>query len=48
MRMKAAVLYEENQPVRVEEVGLSGPESGEVLVRIAASGVCHSCLAWTV
>ena len=42
MRMKAAVLYEENQPVRVEEVGLSGPESGEVLVRIAASGVCHS------
>lgn len=42
MRMKAAVLYEENQPVRVEEVELSGPESGEVLVRIAASGVCHS------
>ena len=42
MRMKAAVLYEEHQPVVVEEVDLRGPEDGEVLIRIAASGVCHS------
>jgi Zn-dependent alcohol dehydrogenase len=40
--MKAAVLYEERKPVVVEDVDLRGPEEREVLVRIAASGVCHS------
>jgi NDMA-dependent alcohol dehydrogenase len=40
--MKAAVLYEVKQPLRVEEVDLDGPHDGEVLVRIGAAGVCHS------
>lgn len=40
--MKAAVLYEPKTPIAVEEVSLDGPISGEVLIRIAASGVCHS------
>jgi len=40
--MKAAVLYEPGQPLRVEEVQLSPPQAGEVLVRIGAAGVCHS------
>ena len=40
--MKAAVLYETKQPLRVEEVDLDGPHDGEVLVRIGAAGVCHS------
>jgi S-(hydroxymethyl)glutathione dehydrogenase / alcohol dehydrogenase len=40
--MKAAVLYEVKQPLRVEEVDLDGPRDGEVLVRIGAAGVCHS------
>lgn len=40
--MKAAVLYEVKQPLRVEDVDLDGPHRGEVLVRIGAAGVCHS------
>lgn len=40
--MKAAILYEPKQPLRVEDVELDGPRDGEVLVRIGAAGVCHS------
>ena len=42
--MRAAVLFEQGKPQRVEEVALESPRRGEVLVRMAASGVCHSCL----
>ncbi len=42
--MRAAVLYEVGQPLAVEEVELDPPRQGEVLVRIAATGVCHSDL----
>lgn len=42
--MRAAVLQEAGRPVRVEELVLDLPRNGEVLVRIAASGVCHSDL----
>ena len=40
--MKAAVCYENNKPVRVEDIEQDGPRRGEVRVRLAASGVCHS------
>ena len=42
--MRAAVLFEQGKPQRVEEVALEAPRTGEVSVRMAASGVCHSCL----
>jgi len=42
--MKASVLFEQGAPLRVEELDLEAPREGEVLVRMAASGVCHSCL----
>ena len=42
MRMKAAVLAGPNQPVSVEEVELDAPGPGEVLVKMTATGVCHS------
>ena len=42
--MQAAVLYQASEPMVVEEVDLDEPHAGEVLVRLAASGVCHSCL----
>jgi len=42
--MKAAILYEPNQPLRVEEVTLEEPRECEVLVRIMCTGVCHSDL----
>lgn len=42
MRMRAAVLREPGRPVAVEDVELDPPRDGEVLVRVAAAGVCHS------
>jgi len=44
MRMKAAVLYEVRQPLVIEEVELDPPKAGEVLVKMEATGVCHSDL----
>jgi S-(hydroxymethyl)glutathione dehydrogenase/alcohol dehydrogenase len=46
-KMKAAVLYELNQPVIVEELELEKPKEREVLVKMIASGVCHSDLSVT-
>jgi NDMA-dependent alcohol dehydrogenase len=40
--MRAAVLRELDQPMTVEDVELAPPGPGEVEVRLAASGVCHS------
>ena len=45
MKTRAAVMYEHNQPVVVEELELDEPKASEVLVRTAASGVCHSDLS---
>ena len=42
--MKASVLFEQGKPLSVEELDLEAPRTGEVLVRMTASGVCHSCL----
>lgn len=42
MKTLAAVLYELNAPFVVEEVDLEGPGEGEILVEMAAGGVCHS------
>ena len=42
--MKAAVLYEKFQPLAVEELELESPRQREVLVKMTASGVCHSDL----
>ena len=39
--MKAAVLYAPNQPVVVEDIEMEAPKEGEVLVKMAATGVCH-------
>src|SRR5689334_14697403 len=42
--MRASVLFEQGKPLSVEELELEPPRVGEVLVRMTASGVCHSCL----
>jgi aryl-alcohol dehydrogenase len=42
MRTTAAVLTERNRPFVIEEVILDDPGPGEVLVRVAATGVCHT------
>ncbi|MDQ6730609.1 MAG: Zn-dependent alcohol dehydrogenase [Actinomycetota bacterium] len=43
-KISAAVLHEFGQPLVVEDLELDPPKGGEVLVRMAASGVCHSDL----
>ena len=53
MKTKAAVLYEmerprpyaDTQPLALEELELASPGPGEVLVEIAAAGLCHSDLS---
>lgn len=42
MKMRAAVFHGPGQPLRVEELTVQEPQAGEVLVRMTASGVCHS------
>ncbi len=42
--MRAPVLHRANEPMTMEEIDLEEPREHEVLVRMAASGVCHSCL----
>lgn len=42
MQIKAALLLNAGQPFQIEELTLQPPADGEVLVRIAAAGVCHS------
>ncbi len=42
--MKAAVFHSPNQPLTIEQVDIDDPQDHEVLVRTAASGVCHSDL----
>ena len=40
--MRAAVLHAIGEPLRIEEVPTPRPGPGQVLVKIAAAGVCHS------
>ena len=42
MDVKAAVAFEAGKPLSIETVQLDGPRSGEVLVEIKATGVCHT------
>ncbi len=42
MKAKAAVAWEANKPLEIEEVEVMGPKEGEVLLNVIASGVCHT------
>ncbi|CAG9295619.1 S-(hydroxymethyl)glutathione dehydrogenase/class III alcohol dehydrogenase [Celerinatantimonas diazotrophica] len=42
IKSRAAVAWGPNQPLKVEEVDVMLPRKGEVLIRIVASGVCHT------
>ncbi|MCB0404384.1 MAG: S-(hydroxymethyl)glutathione dehydrogenase/class III alcohol dehydrogenase [Bdellovibrionales bacterium] len=42
MKTRAAVAWAPGQPLEVEELDLQGPQKGEVLVQIVATGVCHT------
>ena len=42
MKTKAAVAVAAGQPLEITEVDLDGPQAGEVLVEIKATGICHT------
>ena len=44
MKTRAAVAWKANSPLVIEEIDLQGPQHGEVLVRMVATGVCHTDL----
>ena len=42
--MKAAILYEVNKPLVIEDIEIDDPGPGQVMVKTVSSGVCHSDL----
>ena len=42
MKSRAAVAWQAGKPLSIELVDVQGPQAGEVLVRIVATGVCHT------
>lgn len=44
MKSKAAILFEVGKKLDIREVEVEPPHAGEVLVKIAAGGICHSDL----
>jgi NDMA-dependent alcohol dehydrogenase len=42
MKIPAAVLWERNSAWKIEEVDVGAPGPGQVIVELAASGICHS------
>ena len=42
MKTIAAVAWEAKRPLEIEEIDLAAPKAGEVLIKIAATGVCHT------
>ena len=42
METKAAVAYQAGKPLEIETVQLDGPQTGEVLIEVMATGICHT------
>ncbi|WGF90356.1 S-(hydroxymethyl)glutathione dehydrogenase/class III alcohol dehydrogenase [Marinivivus vitaminiproducens] len=42
MKTRAAIAWEANRPLEIEEIDLDGPKEGEVLVRIVTTSLCHT------
>ncbi|HEY3152002.1 MAG TPA: S-(hydroxymethyl)glutathione dehydrogenase/class III alcohol dehydrogenase [Candidatus Binatia bacterium] len=42
MKSRAAIAWASGQPLVIEEVEVAGPKKGEVLLKISATGVCHT------
>ena len=42
MKARAAVAWEPRKPLVIEEIDVEGPKEGEVLLKVVASGVCHT------
>lgn len=42
MKTRAAVAFEAGKPLEIVDVDLEGPQAGEVMVEMKATGVCHT------
>src|SRR6266404_1993654 len=42
VKVRAAVCWEPQKPLVIDEIDLEGPRAGECLVRLVATGVCHT------
>lgn len=42
MKSRAAVAWQAGKPLTIEEVDVDGPKAGEVMLRMVATGVCHT------
>src|SRR6266446_9871580 len=42
MKVKAAICWEPQRPLEIDDIDLDGPHAGECLVRLTATGVCHT------
>lgn len=42
MKSRAAVAWEAGKPLEIEDVEVAAPKEGEVMIRMAATGVCHT------
>jgi S-(hydroxymethyl)glutathione dehydrogenase/alcohol dehydrogenase len=42
VKTRAAIAFEAGKPLEVDEIDIEGPREGECLVRLAATGVCHT------
>ena len=42
MKVRAAVAVAAGEPLVIDEIDLEGPKHGECLIRLAATGVCHT------
>ncbi|MFT5043607.1 MAG: S-(hydroxymethyl)glutathione dehydrogenase/alcohol dehydrogenase [Porticoccaceae bacterium] len=42
MKARAAVAWEAGKPLVIEDIEVAGPKAGEVLIRMVATGVCHT------
>jgi len=42
MKTRAAIAFEAAKPLVIDEVDLDGPKTGEVLIEIKATGICHT------
>ena len=41
MKSRAAVIWEPNTPIRIEEIDVAEPQAGEVLIKMASASLCH-------
>ena len=42
MKSRAAIAFEAGKPLEIAEIDVQGPQAGEVLIRMVATGICHT------